>query len=71
MFVGRSPPRDQYEYGRGHNFESQMSYGPCFPFYCTCTPLVRRQMFPHGGSSFDRRDRMDFPYPTFEEMARH
>jgi hypothetical protein len=27
-FVGRSPPRDQYEFGRGRSFESQRSYGP-------------------------------------------
>jgi hypothetical protein len=25
-FVRRSPPRDQYEFGRGRNFESQRGY---------------------------------------------
>jgi hypothetical protein len=29
-FVGRSPPCDQYEFGRGRSFESQRGYGPCF-----------------------------------------
>jgi hypothetical protein len=42
---------------------------------------VRREWFSHGGSrfdrfdrmdrSFDRRGRMDVANPTFEEMARH
>jgi hypothetical protein len=80
-FAGRSPPRDQYEFGRGRSFESQRGYGPRFPFRGTCTPPVRRQWFSHGGSrfdrfdrmdrSFDRRGRMDVANPTFEEMARH
>jgi hypothetical protein len=80
-FPGRSPPRDQYEFGRGHNFESQRGYGPHFPFRGTRTPPVRREWFSHGGSRFDRFDRMDrsvdrrsrmyVANPTFEEMARH
>jgi hypothetical protein len=80
-FAGRSPPRDQYEFGRGHSFESQRGYGPRFPFRGTRTPSVRREWFYHGGSrfdsfdkmdrSFDRRGRMDVANPTFEEMARH
>jgi hypothetical protein len=37
-FVGRSPPRDQYEFGRGHSFESQKGYGPRFPFRGSRTP---------------------------------
>jgi hypothetical protein len=42
---------------------------------------VRREWFPHGGSRFDRFDRMDrsvdrcgrmdVANPTFEEIARH
>jgi hypothetical protein len=42
---------------------------------------VRREWFSHGGSkfdrfdridrSFDKRGRMDVTNPTFEEMARH
>ena len=70
-FAGRSPPRDQYEFGRGRSFESQRGYGPRFPFRGTRTPPVRREWFSHGGSSFDRRGRMDVANPTFEEMARH
>jgi hypothetical protein len=80
-FVGRSPPRDQYEFGRGRSFESQRGYRPCFPFRGTRTPPVRREWFSHGGSrfdrfdrmdhSFDRRSRMDISNPTIEEMARH
>jgi hypothetical protein len=26
-FARHSPPGDQYEFGRGHNFESQRGYG--------------------------------------------
>jgi hypothetical protein len=80
-FAGRSPPRDQYEFGRDRSFESQRGYGPCFLFRCTRTPPVRRESFSHGGSRFDRFDRMDrcidrqgrmnVANPTFEEMARH
>jgi hypothetical protein len=80
-FVGRSPPRDQYEFGRGHNFESQRGYRPCFPFRGTHTPSVRREWFCHGGPrfdsfdmmdhSFDRRVRMDVANRTFEEMSQH
>jgi hypothetical protein len=80
-FAGRSPPCDQYEFGRGRSFESQRGYGPCFPFHGTRTPPVRREWFTHGGSrfdrfdridrSFDRRVRMDVANPTFEEMTRH
>jgi hypothetical protein len=29
-FAECSPPRDQYEFGRGRSFESQRSYGPRF-----------------------------------------
>jgi hypothetical protein len=80
-FAGRSPPRDQYEFGRGRNFESLKDYGPRFPFRGTRTPPVRWEWFSHGGSRFDRFDRMDrckdrqgrmnVANPTFEEMARH
>jgi hypothetical protein len=80
-FVGHSPPRDQYEFERGRSFESQRGYGPCFLFRGTRTPLVRREWFSHGGSRFDRFDKMDrcidrqgrmnVANPTFEEMARH
>jgi hypothetical protein len=80
-FAGHSPSRDQYEFGRGRNFESQRGYGP-WSFFCgTRTPLVRREWFSHGGSMLDRVDRMDRIFdrhgrmsvanPTFEEMARH
>jgi hypothetical protein len=58
-----------------------MGYGPRFPFRGTRTPLVTWEWFFHGGSrcdrfdrmdrSVDRRGRMDFADPTFEEMARH
>jgi hypothetical protein len=50
-------------------------------FRGTCTPLVRREWFSHGGSRFDRFNRMDHSFdrrgrmsvanPTFEEMALH
>jgi hypothetical protein len=80
-FARRSPPRDQYEFGRCNNFESQRGYGPCFSYHGSRTPPVRREWFSHGGSrfdrfdrmdrSFDRRGRMDVANPTFEEMARH
>jgi hypothetical protein len=79
-FDGRSPPCDQYEFGRGRNFESQRGYVPCFPYRGSRTPPVRWEWFSHGGSrsywfdrmerSFDRRGRMDVANPTFEEMAR-
>jgi hypothetical protein len=32
---------------------------------------MRREMFSHGASSFDRRDRMYVANSTFEEMTRH
>jgi hypothetical protein len=74
-------PHDQYEFGRGHSFESQRGYGPRFPFCGTRTPPLRREWFSHGDSRFDRFDRMDRSFdsrsridvanPTFEEMARH
>jgi hypothetical protein len=80
-FAGRSPPHDQYEFGRGRNFESQRGYGPHFPYHGSRTPPMRREWFSHGGSSFDRFDRMDHSFdrrgrmdvanPAFEEMARH
>jgi hypothetical protein len=45
------------------------------------TPPVRQEWFSHGGSRFDRFDKMDHSFdrhgrmnvvnPTFEEMARH
>jgi hypothetical protein len=76
--AGRSPPRDQYEFGRGRSFESQRGYGPCFPFRGTRTPPMRWEWCSHGGSRFDRMDRcidrqgrMNVANPTFEEMARH
>jgi hypothetical protein len=31
-FVGRSPPRNQYEFGRDRSFESQKGYDHAFPF---------------------------------------
>jgi hypothetical protein len=80
-FAGRSPPCDQYEFGRGRSFESQRGYEPRFPYRGSRTPPMRREWFSHGGSmfdrfyrmnhSFDRRGRMDVANPTFEEMARH
>jgi hypothetical protein len=79
-FAGRSPPRDQYEFGRGRSFESQRGYGPWSFFRGTRTLPVRREWFSHCGSRFDRFDRMDRSFdrrgrmsvanPTFEEMAR-
>jgi hypothetical protein len=54
MFAGHSPPRDQYEFGRGRSFESQRGYIPCFPFCGACTPPTRREVIPHGGHIFDR-----------------
>jgi hypothetical protein len=78
-FPGRSPPRDQYEFGRGHSFESQRGYESRFPFRGTRTAPVRREWFSLGGSRFDRFDRMDrsvdrhgrmdVANPIFEEMA--
>jgi hypothetical protein len=80
-FAERSPSRDQYEFGRGRSFESLRGYGPWSFFRGTRTPPVRREWFSHGGSRFDRVDRMDRIFdrhgrmsvanPTFEEMARH
>jgi hypothetical protein len=67
-FVGRSPPRGRYEFGRGHSFGSQRGYGPRFPPRGTRIPLARREVFPHGGHSFDM---MDFANPTFEPLAPH
>jgi hypothetical protein len=32
QFAGRSPTRDQYEFGRGRSFESQRGYRPHFPY---------------------------------------
>jgi hypothetical protein len=58
-FAGRSPPRDQYEIGRGRSFESQRVYGLRFLFRGTRTPPMRQEWSSHGGSSFDRLDRMD------------
>jgi hypothetical protein len=78
-FAGRSPPRDQYEFGRGCSFEPLKGYGPCFPFRGSHTPPMRQEWSSHGGSMFDRVDRMDrcidrhgrmnVANPTFEEMA--
>jgi hypothetical protein len=70
-FAGRSPPRDQYEFGRGRSFESQMGYRPRFLFCGSRIPPMRQEWLSHGGFSFDRRGRMDVANPTFEEMARH
>jgi hypothetical protein len=80
-FVGRSPSRDQYEFGRDRSFESQRGYVPWCFFCGTHTPPVKQEWFSHGGSRFDRFDRMDrsidrhgrinVANPTFEEMARH
>jgi hypothetical protein len=80
-FAGCSPPRDQYEFGRGHSFESQRGYRPWSFFRGTHTPPMRQEWSSHGGSRFNRFDRMDrcidrhgrmnVANPTFEEMARH
>jgi hypothetical protein len=77
-FAGRSPPCDQYEFGRGRSFESQRGYEPLSFFHGTRTPPMRQEWFSHGGSRFDRMDhcidrhgRMNVANPTFEEMARH
>jgi hypothetical protein len=42
-FAGRSPPRDQYEFGRGRSFESLRGYGPWSFFRGNHTPPVRRE----------------------------
>jgi hypothetical protein len=42
-FAGRSPPRDQYKFGRDHSFESQRGYGLRFPFRGTHTPPMRQE----------------------------
>jgi hypothetical protein len=68
VFAGRSPPRGQYEFGRGHSFGSQRGYEPRFPLHGTRTPPARREVFSRGGHSFDR---MDFANPTFEQLTRH
>jgi hypothetical protein len=77
-FAGHSPPRDQYEFGRGHSFESQKGYRPRFPFRCSRTPPIEQEWSSHGGSRFDRMDRcidrhgrMNVANPIFDEMARH
>jgi hypothetical protein len=48
-------------WGNDRSFRSQRSYGPLSPLRCT----QGRVGVP------PRRDRMDFPKPTFEQMARH
>jgi hypothetical protein len=58
-FAGCYPPRDQYEFGRGRSFESQRGYGPLSFFRGTRTPPMRQECSSHGGSRFDRFDRMD------------
>jgi hypothetical protein len=68
MFARRSPPRDQYECGRGRSFESQRGYEPRFPLRGARTPPVRHEVISRGGHSFGR---MNFANPTFEQMARH
>jgi hypothetical protein len=40
-----------------------------YTFLFVVTPPMRWEWFTHGGSSFDRRSRMDVANPTFEEMA--
>jgi hypothetical protein len=57
VFTGRSPPCDQYEFGRGHSLESQRGYGSHFPIRGARTPPLRCEWFSHGGSRFDRMDR--------------
>jgi hypothetical protein len=42
-FAGRSPPRDQYEYGRGRSFESQRGYRPLSFFRGTRTPPMGQE----------------------------
>jgi hypothetical protein len=39
----RHTPHDQYELGRGHNFKSQMGYGPRYFFCGAHTPPARRE----------------------------
>jgi hypothetical protein len=75
-FAGCSPPRDQYEFGRGRSFESQRGYGPRYFFRGSRTPPMRQKWFSHGGSRFDKMDhnidrhgKMNVANPTFEEMA--
>jgi hypothetical protein len=68
MFAGRSPPRDQYEFGRGRSFESQRGYGPRFPLRGARTPPAGHEVISHGGHSSDR---MYSANPTFEQMAQH
>jgi hypothetical protein len=45
-FAGRSPPRDQYEFGRGRSFKSQRGYGPRLPYRGSRTPPMRQSGFP-------------------------
>jgi hypothetical protein len=78
QFAGRLPPRDQYEFGRGHSFESQNGYRPRYPFRGSRTPPMGQEWSSHGCSRFDKIDRcidrhgrMHVANPTFEEMARH
>jgi hypothetical protein len=42
-FAGRSPPRDQYKFGRDRSFESQRGYGLRFPFRGTLLTAKIRQ----------------------------
>jgi hypothetical protein len=70
-FAGCSPPRDQYEFGRCRNLESWKGYRPRFLFRGSRIPPMRQEWLSHGGSSFDRRGRVDVANPTVEEMARH
>jgi hypothetical protein len=57
--------------GESFRFEPKRGYGPRSSFCGVLSPLVRREWFPRGGSSFGRRDRMDCANPTLEQMAQH
>jgi hypothetical protein len=45
-FAERSPPRDQYEFGRGRSFESQKGYRPHFPFRGSRTVPTGQECLP-------------------------
>jgi hypothetical protein len=74
----RSPPRAQYGDGRSRSIEMERRDGPQFSFRGFGPPPGKDGWFPHSGyrsgvrgGSFGRKDGLDCPNPTFEQMARH
>jgi hypothetical protein len=74
----RSPPRAQYENGRGRGFELERRDVPRAFFRGSGPPPDREGWFPHGGyrggvrgGNFGRKDGLVGANPTFKQIARH